>query len=145
MLRSIFKLLKRTIDVKTVHSFGLSQETANNQIAGMCGMGCYPYPETIRGTDCVECSKLIAEQDLDEVNKYKDNIIAAANDKCFDAAILAAFISRQTRGGTDLDGTDGWIPCHKDPYLKCFGIMHMSERKVLDSLFRITFLKSLIR
>ena len=62
-------------------------------------------------------------------NPNKDNIIAAANDKCFDAAILAAFISRQTRGGSDLDGTDGWIPCHNDPYQKCFGIMHMSQGK----------------
>jgi len=101
-----------------------------NQNGGMCGMGCQAYPEGIRGSECFECSKSIAEQDLEEVNKYKDNIIAAANDKCFDGAILAAFISRQTRGGSELDGTDGWIPCHNDPFLKCYGIMHMSESKL---------------
>ena len=131
----IFELFKRTIDVRTVHSFGLSQQTALDQNAGMCGMSCLAMPETARGADCAECSKSIAEQDLEEVNKYKDNIIAAANDKCFDAAILAAFISRQTRGGTELDGTDGWIPCHgNDPNIKCFGIMHMDESKSRESL-----------
>ena len=130
----IFELFKRTIDVRTVHSFGLSQQTALDQNAGMCGMSCLAMPETARGADCAECSKSIAEQDLEEVNKYKDNIIAAANDKCFDAAILAAFISRQTRGGTELDGTDGWIPCHgNDPNIKCFGIMHMDESKSRES------------
>ena len=103
-----------------------------DQNAGMCGMTCPYYPEGIRGTECFECSKSIAEQDLQEVNKYKDNIIAAANDKCFDAAILAAFISRQTRGGSDLDGTDGWIPCKNDQFQRCFGIMHMSEREFWD-------------
>lgn len=125
--------MKRTIDARTVQSFGLSQVTALNQNAGMCGMTCTAFPEDVRGSECFECSKSIAEQDLDEVNKYKDNIIAAANDKCFDAAILAAFISRQTRGGIELDGTDGWIPCHSDPSLKCFGIMHMDESKSLET------------
>lgn len=100
-----------------------------DQIAGMCGMGCSGMDEKARGTECAECSKTIAEQDLDNINQYKDNIIAAANDKCFDAAILAGFISRQTRGGAELDGTDGWIPCHNDPFRKCFGIMHMSDSK----------------
>ena len=70
-------------------------------------------------------------------NPDKDNIIAAANDKCFDAAILAAFISRQTRGGSELDGTDGWIPCHNDAYQKCFGIMHMSQSKLSNPGYKI--------
>ena len=42
-----------------------------NQIGGMCGMSCQGFPEYARGSDCAECSKSIAEQDLDEVNKYK--------------------------------------------------------------------------
>ena len=76
-----------------------------------------------------ECSMSIAEQYLNDLNEYKNNIITAAKDNCFDAALLAAFISRQTRGGYDLYGTDGWIPCHNDPYYKCFGIMHIPECK----------------
>ena len=65
------KPLERTIDARTVHSFGLSSSTAMNQIGGMCGMGCQGFPENVRGSDCAECSKSIAEQDLEEVNKYK--------------------------------------------------------------------------
>ena len=68
--------LKRTIDARTVHSFGLSSSTAMNQIGGMCGMGCQGYPEYVRGSDCAECSKSIAEQDLEEVNKYKGQDIS---------------------------------------------------------------------
>lgn len=100
-----------------------------NQGNGMCGMGCFGYPESMRDSECVECSKSIAEQYLDDLNEYKNNIIAAAKDKCFDAALLAAFISRQTRGGYELYGTDGWIPCHNDPFWKCYGIMHIPECK----------------
>ena len=100
-----------------------------NQGNGECGMECVEFPENLRGSECVECSKSIAEQDLEEVNKYKENIITAADETCFDAAILAAFISRQTRGGSELEGTDGWIPCHNNPDQQCFGIMHMAECK----------------
>ena len=100
-----------------------------NQGNGECGMECVEFPENLRGSECVECSKSIAEQDLEEVNKYKENIITAANETCFDPAILAAFVSRQTRGGSELEGTDGWIPCHNNPDQQCFGIMHMAECK----------------
>ena len=117
-----------TIDV-TENTFGLSQSTAMSQGGGTCGMSCRTYPEASRGSECVECSKSIAQKDLQEVNKYKSNIIAAAKDRCFDPAILAAFISRQTRGGSELYGTNGWIPCHNDSYFRCFGIMHMPDCK----------------
>ena len=118
-----------TIDV-TKSSFGLSQSTAMSQGNGECGMECEEFPENLRGSECVECSKFIAEQDLEEMEKYKQNILTAANDKCFDPALLAAFVSRQTRAGSELEGTDGWIPCHNDPDQQCFGIMHMAECKV---------------
>ena len=100
-----------------------------DQSNGECGMECIENPETLRGPDCVECSKSIAQQDLETMDQYKQNIITAANDTCFDPAILAAFISRQTRGGSELDGTDGWIPCNNNPNQQCFGIMHIPECK----------------
>ena len=97
-------------------------------------MECVTFPEYIRGSECVECSKSIAKQDLVNVNRYKENIITAADATCFDPAILAAFISRQTRGGSDLAGTNGWIPCHNYPKERCFGIMHMPECKLMTPL-----------
>ena len=36
--------------------------------------------------------------------QYQGNIIKAANEKCFDANLLAAFVSRVTNGGLDLQG-----------------------------------------
>lgn len=127
-----------TIDVEK-SSFGLSQSTAMNQSNGMCGMDCLEFPENLRGSECVDCSKFIAEQDLEEMNKHKQNIITAANETCFDPALLAAFISRQTRGGSELAGTDGWIPCHNDPDQQCFGIMHMADCKFMRSIGKINF------
>ena len=59
------------------------------------------------------------------LDKYRDNIIEAANAKCFSADLLAGFISRVTNGGRDLEGTNGWIPCHNNPNTQCFGIMNM--------------------
>ena len=111
-------------------SWGLSHSTAEIQNGSKCGtsiMSCPGYPEHIRGSECHECSMSIAEQYLDDLNEYKNNIITATKDKCFDPALLAAFISRQTRGGYDLYGTDGWIQCHNDHASKCFGIMHIPE------------------
>ena len=106
---------------------------------GECGMECVETPENQRGPECVECSKSIAENDLEAVNNYKQNIITAANDSCFDPTILAAFISRQTRGGSELEGTDGWIPCHNNPDKQCFGIMHIPECKFMK-LFRVAYI-----
>ena len=47
--------------------------------------------------------------------------------KCFNAALLAGFISRQTKGGKMLEGTDGWIPCNNPANGNCFGIMHIND------------------
>ena len=114
----------------TQDTFGLSQATAMDQANGECGMECPESPENLRGSECIECSKSIAEQDLENVNQYKENIITAADETCFDPSILAAFISRQTRGGSKLDGTSGWIPCNNNADQQCFGIMHIPECKL---------------
>ena len=41
-------------------------------------------------------------------------------------ALLAGFISRQTRAGKKLEGTDGSITCNTPIHGNCFGIMHMN-------------------
>ena len=127
---------------KFFFSYGLSEGTALNQFGGICGMGCAYSKEKQRGPECRECSQTIAEIYLDDINKYKNNIITAAKEKCFDAALLAAFISRQTRGGSELNGSDGWKPCHNSQQ-QCFGIMHMPECKfwalIIDDLFGTIF------
>ena len=102
-----------------------------NRAPGECGMGCLAFPENKRDIKCIQCSQAIAQSDLSAVNQYKSNIIEASREKCFDAALLAAFISRQTRGGVELDGTDGWIDCHNNPSQRCYGIMHMPECKFI--------------
>ena len=73
----------------------------------------------------MECSKAIAASHVSALEKYRDNIIEAANSKCFSADLLAGFISRVTNGGLDIEGTDGWIPCHNDPSTQCYGIMNI--------------------
>ena len=104
-------------------------------------MGCETHPETARPPNCVKCSKAIAEIDLKAMAKYKNNITEAASEDCFPPALLAAFISRETRGGAELIGTNGWITCHNDHYHKCYGLMHLPEG---NQFSRIFYLESLI-
>ena len=70
------------------------------------------------------------------MNKYKKNITEVAQEKCFPAAIIAAFISRETRGGVENLGADGWWQCQNEHFynghfIECFGIMHLPEGKYL--------------
>ena len=127
--------LYRTIDIKKVTTYGLSTDTAEYN-DGICGLGCVRNPETKRDDSCIECSHLLANRTLVDLEKYKKNITIAANEKCFPASLLAAFISRQTKAGYELEGTDGWIHCHgydeqscrgSDEQVAkctCFGLMH---------------------
>ena len=115
-------------------SYGLSSTTALNYPELGCGETCPEYPENSRSFECVECSSQIAAADLEALEMFKYNITEAAKAKCFNAALLAGFISRQTRGGKLLDGTNGWIPCNNKANGNCFGIMHMND----ISMFRPT-------
>ena len=45
---------------------------------------------------------------------------------CFDPGLVAGLVSRMTRGGRDLDNTNGWIKCVNSSE-KCFGLMHIPE------------------
>ena len=92
-----------------------------------CSGYCPDYPENGRGVQCAECSERIAALDLEAMEVFRQNITEAANEKCFNAALLAGFISRQTQGGKLLQGTDGWIPCDNDDNGNCYGIMHMNN------------------
>ena len=120
---------------------GLSHLTATeNNLYEFCGIGCVTYPETARSENFIECSWTIAAIDLPEVDKYKESIIKAANERCFPAAIIAAFISRETRGGVKYLRDDGWWQCHNnhfynDRFLHFFGITHLPEGFYFNSIF----------
>ena len=98
------------------------------------------HPETARPEHCIKCSWAIAAIDLPEVDKYKESIIKAANERCFPAAIIAAFISRETRGGVKYLNDDGWWQCnnhfHNARYLECYGIMHLPEGFYFNLIFQ---------
>ena len=96
-------------------------------------MGCASQTETDRGENCIACSKQIAARDLDVLAKYKTNITTAAEEKCFPAALLAAFISRATMAsveietkGVEYQGTQGWLYCHHS-HKMCYGLMRLPE------------------
>ena len=92
-----------------------------------CEGNCPGYPEGDRDENCVECSTKIAAGHVEHMEVFKQNITEAATAKCFNAALLAGFISRQTQGGRILEGTDGWIPCGNRANGNCYGIMHMNN------------------
>ena len=123
----------RIIDLKTPDylSPGVTDETANLWNAEYPDLGCVgncpSYPETQRDIQCAECSERIASLDLEAMEVFRQNITEAANAKCFNAALLAGFISRQTQGGKLLEGSDGWIPCDNSANGNCYGIMHMNN------------------
>ena len=138
---------KRTIDIENVKTYGLSEGTARHQFGSMCGTGCVFDKENEREEHCIDCSHQIAERDLDVLAKYKTNITTAAEEKCFPAALLAAFISRQTMAGAEIEtegrdydagppesigapGTGGWLYCHNSHYM-CYGLMHMPESEFI--------------
>jgi len=123
----------RIIDLRTPNyiSYGVSDATVNSWNSEhptlACGGKCVGYPEYDRDIKCAECSEKIAEADLEAMKVFKQNITEAANAKCFNAALLAGFISRQTQGGKLLEGTNGWIPCTNSANGQCYGIMHMNN------------------
>ena len=107
------------------------------QNGGMCGMGCVFYNERERDASCIDCSHQVAKRHLDDLAKYKANITVAAEEKCFPAALLAAFISRQTKAGIELeegpipsDKTHGWLQCH-NIHGHCYGLMHLPESELI--------------
>ena len=114
-------------------TFGLSHHTAfNHNPADTFCTDCVTHPETARPSSCIKCSHALAEIDLPAVNKYKKNITEVAQEKCFPAAIIAAIISRETRGGVENLGADGWWRCQNEHFynghfIECFGIMHLPE------------------
>ena len=132
-----FQSFIRTLNIFD-ETFGLSHHTAfeHNPADSDC-TGCVTYPETDRPSHCIECSQALAAIHLPAVNKYWYNITEVAQEKCFPAAIIAAIISRETSGGVENLGADGWWRCQNDHFynghfIECFGIMHLPEGKYLE-------------
>ena len=72
----------RTFDswIETSSHFGLSSKTASDQGLS-CGASCNPLDEKARTEECVQCSQQIAASHVTILDKYRDNIIEAANAK----------------------------------------------------------------
>ncbi|XP_019614501.1 PREDICTED: lysozyme g-like isoform X2 [Branchiostoma belcheri] len=79
-------------DLTKVDATGASEQTAKQDKL------------TIKGP---AASQKMAKTDKKNVDKYKDIIKKVAKEKNIDPAIIAAIISRETRGGTLLDN-NGW-------------------------------------
>ncbi|XP_062304456.1 lysozyme g-like [Osmerus eperlanus] len=93
-------------NVRNIGTTGASSETANadRQTAGPGG------------------SRNMANHDLSEVNKHKDNIKSVGRQTGMDAAVIAGIISRESRGGTGLD-SNGW-----GDHGNAFGLMQIDKR-----------------
>ena len=83
------KAVRGSLD-KGITPIGLTSVTASS--AGQsCGQSCSPYVfETERDTECHDCSKSIAEVDLEYVKHFKENITAAAEYACFDPSLIGS-------------------------------------------------------
>ena len=125
----------RIIDLETTEelSYGVSDATAAKYLQVQINGNCPGFPEQNRDQkECAEYSQQIAALDLEAMGTFKQNITEAANAKCFNAALLAGFISRQTQGGKKLkDHSNGWIPCDNPGNGNCYGIMHMNNNSML--------------
>ena len=49
--------------------------------------------ETERESECHECSRTIAEIDLEHLKEFQENITLASEDSCFDPSLLGRSIS----------------------------------------------------
>ena len=123
----------RIIDLETTNhlSFGRCRALCGSNYDEYpklnCEGNCPGHPEYDRDQNCVECSNQIAVSHLQDMEVFKQNITEAATAKCFNAALLAGFISRQTQAGKLLQSTNGWIPCDNSANGNCYGIMHMNN------------------
>ncbi|NWX24276.1 LYG protein, partial [Aegotheles bennettii] len=69
----------------------------------------------------VPASEKIAERDLRNMNKYRNKIMKAGNEKCVDPAVIAGIISRESHAGTILE--NGW-----GDHGNAFGLMQVDKR-----------------
>ena len=152
ILYELYEILLRIPDIVN-ETYGLSHQTAmEHHPQEDCGMNCETHPETARTLDCIKCSWYKASIDLPHIDKYKSNITQVAEEKCFPASIIAAFISRETRGGIehleDFEGVPGWGVCQNVHYKvdvgrneRCYGIMHLPEGYYL-MFYTLNFVKT---
>ena len=63
-----------------------------------CGQSCSPYVfETERESECHDCSKTIAEIDLEYMKEFQENITIASEYACFDPSLLGIFTARKLK------------------------------------------------
>ena len=74
--------------LKGITPIGLTSMTASS--AGQsCGQSCSPYVfETERESECHQCSRTIAETDLEYLKEFQENITLASEYTCFDPSLL---------------------------------------------------------
>ncbi|XP_076118748.1 lysozyme G-like [Alosa pseudoharengus] len=58
--------------------------------------------------DGKRASRQLAKTDLERMNKYKDTMIKVGRDTGVDPAVIAAVISRASRGGSEYVLVNGW-------------------------------------
>ncbi|XP_064161693.1 lysozyme g-like [Anguilla rostrata] len=95
-------------DVNRIETTGASRQTANQDNLPMQG---------------VSASHELARTDLSRVNQYKDAIQRAAQAHQIDPAVVAAIISRETRGGSPHVMSNGW-----GDHGYAFGLMQVDRR-----------------
>lgn len=94
-------------DLTEVETTGASEETASaNQLLS-------------RG---IEASHQLAESDLNEMKRYKEDISSVGKMLSVHPALIAGIISRQSRAGTKL-GANGYGKFDKN----CFGLMQINK------------------
>ena len=83
--------------------------------------------------ECIDCSHQIARTHIPVLDGMKDNIRNAAKTFGVDEYIIAAFISKMTNAGLDLDDK-GYMPCASNipSTTKCFGVMRVPEDRFDD-------------
>ncbi|XP_077338852.1 uncharacterized protein LOC143983254 isoform X2 [Lithobates pipiens] len=94
------------MDINDIPTTGASCATAKQDKLKVCG---------------VEASRRLAQNDLGRINKYKSNILSVAKQKNTDPSIIAAIMSRESRGGSVLK--DGW-----GDHNNGFGLMQVDKR-----------------
>ncbi|KAI1903072.1 hypothetical protein AGOR_G00023440 [Albula goreensis] len=93
-------------DVMKMDTTGASEKTAKQDNL------------TVQGVDA---SHMLAQHDLNRMNKYRDLIIRVGRAHQMDPAVISGIISRESRAGAAL--TDGW-----GDHGNAFGLMQIDKR-----------------
>ena len=95
------------MSIRNIHATGASARTASQDrlSAGIAG------------------SEAMAQRDGQFIQKYKPLIISVSRELGVEPAVIAAIISRESRGGTAIEQTGGW-----GDHGNAFGLMQIDKR-----------------